>query len=54
MATIDLERLDITKTNVAVRELIEVTENARHRYLLEAYDRHRNLEHAPVSKPVGA
>ena len=27
-------------------ELIEVTENPRHRYLLEAYDRHRNLEHA--------
>jgi hypothetical protein len=38
--------LDICKTNVAVRELIEVTENPRHRYLLEAYDRHRNLEHA--------
>ena len=37
---------DITKTNVAVRELIEVTENPRHRYLLQAYDRHRNLEHA--------
>jgi hypothetical protein len=38
--------LDIRKTNVAVRRLIEVTENPRHRYLLEAYDRHRNLEHA--------
>jgi len=38
--------LDIRETNVAVRELIEVTENPRHRYLLEAYDRHRNLEHA--------
>ncbi len=37
---------DITKTNVAVQELIEVTENPRHRYLLQAYDRHRNLEHA--------
>ena len=37
---------DITKTNIAVRELIEVTENPRHRYLLLAYDRHRNLEHA--------
>lgn len=46
MATIDVAQLDITKTNVAVRELIEVTENPRHRYLLEAYDRHRNLEHA--------
>jgi hypothetical protein len=29
-----------------VQELIEVTENPRHRYLLQAYDRHRNLEHA--------
>jgi len=38
--------LDITKTNVAVQRLIEVTENPRHRYMLEAYDRHRNLEHA--------
>jgi hypothetical protein len=42
----EVERLDITETNIAVRELIEVTENPRHRYLLEAYDRHRNLEHA--------
>lgn len=42
----DLPALDITKTNIAVRELIEVTENPRHRYLLRAYDRHRNLEHA--------
>jgi len=46
MTPFDIKRLDITKTNVAVRELIEVTENPRHRYLLEAYDRHRNLEHA--------
>jgi ligand-binding SRPBCC domain-containing protein len=38
--------LDITQTNRAVQELIEVTENPRHRYLLQAYDRHRNLEHA--------
>ena len=38
--------LDITQTNVAVARLIEVTENPRHRYLLETYDRHRNLEHA--------
>ena len=29
-----------------MQELIEVTENPRHRYLLQAYDRHRNLEHA--------
>src|ERR1039458_9877179 len=38
--------LDITETNVAVQRLIDVTENPRHRYMLEAYDRHRNLEHA--------
>lgn len=36
--------LDITETNRAVRELLEVTETARHRFLLQAYDRHRNLE----------
>src|SRR4051812_17133571 len=46
MAPIDVAQLDITETNIAVRELIERTENPRHRYLLEAYDRHRNLEHA--------
>ncbi|MEO8967264.1 MAG: hypothetical protein ABI355_06705 [Solirubrobacteraceae bacterium] len=46
MATIDVRQLDITKTNIAVQQLIEVTENPRHRYLLQAYDRHRNLEHA--------
>jgi hypothetical protein len=38
--------LDITKTNVAVERLIAVTDNPRHRFLLEAYNRHRNLEHA--------
>jgi hypothetical protein len=46
MAAIDVKRLDITETNRAVTELIAVTENPRHRYILEAYDRHRNLEHA--------
>jgi hypothetical protein len=46
MPQIDGRDLDITKTNIAVTELIERTENPRHRYLLEAYDRHRNLEHA--------
>jgi hypothetical protein len=46
MTAMDVARLDITETNAAVRELIEATENPRHRYLLEAYDRHRNLEHA--------
>jgi hypothetical protein len=37
---------DITKTNQSVRQLIEKTENPRHRFLLIAYDRHRNLEMA--------
>jgi hypothetical protein len=37
---------DITKTNIAVERLRESTENARHRYLLAAYNRHRNLEMA--------
>ncbi len=46
MPQVDVKQLDITKTNAAVQELIEVTENPRHRYLLKAYDRHRNLEHA--------
>jgi hypothetical protein len=46
MPHLDGRDLDITKTNLAVTELIERTENPRHRYLLEAYDRHRNLEHA--------
>lgn len=46
MPSVDVKKLDITETNRAVRELIEVTESPRHRYLLEAYDRHRNLEHA--------
>ena len=46
MAQVDVRQLDITRTNLAVRKLIAVTENPRHRHLLEAYDRHRNLEHA--------
>jgi hypothetical protein len=35
---------DITKLNVAVHRLLEQTENPRHRYMLQAYDRHRLLE----------
>ncbi len=46
MSATDVTQLDIRNTNLAVRELIDRTENPRHRYLLEAYDRHRNLEHA--------
>jgi hypothetical protein len=44
--SIDITRLDITQTNVAVRRLIERTKDPRHRYILQSYDRHRNLEHA--------
>ncbi len=32
----DMGKYDITKTNAAVRDLLEVTENPRHRFLLEA------------------
>jgi len=46
MPRVAVKQFDITKTNIAVQELIESTENPRHRYLLQAYDRHRNLEHA--------
>ena len=46
---------DITKTNAAVDRLLEVTENPRHRYMLQAYNRHRNLEmagrHAEIFEP---
>jgi len=41
-----MARFDITKTNEAVRRLLEVTTNPRHRFLLMSYDRHRNLEMA--------
>ncbi len=38
--------LDITKQNVAVEKVLEQTTNPRHRYLLQAYLRHRYLESA--------
>jgi hypothetical protein len=38
--------LDITKTNAAIDRQLEVTENPRHRFLLEAFHRHRYLEMA--------
>jgi hypothetical protein len=44
--SIDITKLDITRTNIAVQRLIERTEDPRHRTILQAYDRHRNLEHA--------
>jgi hypothetical protein len=43
---IGMREPDITKTNIAVEQLLEVTENPRHRYMLEAYNRHRYLEMA--------
>jgi hypothetical protein len=39
-----MAKLDITKTNVAVERLLQVTENPRHRFMLMAYCRHRFLE----------
>ncbi|GAB2633207.1 hypothetical protein ABI214_15140 [Prescottella soli] len=39
-----MSRFDVTKTNIAVAQLIEQTVNPRHLYLLQAYNRHRNLE----------
>ena len=35
--------LDITETNKAVRDLLDRTKNPRHRFLLMAYDRHREM-----------
>ncbi|MDP9043486.1 MAG: hypothetical protein M3O01_01620 [Pseudomonadota bacterium] len=43
---IDMSRLDITKQNVAVEKALANTTNPRHRYLLQAYLRHRYLESA--------
>lgn len=42
----DMSHLDITKQNVAVEAVLEATDNPRHRYLLQAYLRHRYLESA--------
>ncbi len=39
-----MAKFDVTETNRAVERLLEVTESPRHRYLLEAYNRHRYLE----------
>ena len=35
---------DITKTNLAIEKLLEVTDNPRHRFLLQAFYRHRFFE----------
>jgi len=37
-------KLDLTKMNVAIDKLLEITENPRHRFLLQAFSRHRYLE----------
>ncbi len=44
MARIDKSKLDITKLNVAIDELLKVTQNPRHRFMLQSYYRHRFLE----------
>ena len=43
---IDMSKLDITNQNVAVEKVLATTDNPRHRYLLQAYLRHRYLESA--------
>jgi hypothetical protein len=44
MPRIDKAKFDITKTNDAVDRLLAVTTNPRHRFLLQAFYRHRFLE----------
>lgn len=45
-APCDIGHLDITRQNVAVEKVLAHTDNPRHRYLLQAYLRHRYLESA--------
>ena len=45
-----MERFDITRTNVAVERELENTQSPWHRYLLMAYNRHRYLEMADVTR----
>ena len=49
-----MARLDITEQNRAVEQVLEVTENPRHRYLLQSYLRHRYLESAGRYKEIFA
>ena len=44
MAGLDRDIFDITKTNRAIDALLTTTTKPRHRYLLQAYYRHRFLE----------
>jgi len=46
MTQIDMTLLDITQQNRAVEAVLEATQSPRHRYLLQAYLRHRYLESA--------
>jgi len=46
MVQINGRTLDITQQNVAVEKVLAATDNPRHRYLLQAYLRHRYLESA--------
>lgn len=39
-----MPKFDITKLNVAVDKLLETTEHPRHRFMLQAFGRHRYLE----------
>jgi len=39
-----MPKFDVTKLNVAIERQLEVTKNPRHRFLLQAYSRHRYLE----------
>ena len=39
-----MAKRDVTKLNVAIERLLAVTRNARHRFLLQAFSRHRYLE----------
>lgn len=44
MARLDKTKFDITRTNDAIDKLMLVTQNPRHRFLLQTYYRHRFLE----------
>jgi hypothetical protein len=39
-----MPKFDVTKLNVAIDRLLETTTDPRHRFLLQAYSRHRYLE----------
>ena len=47
-----MPRFDITQTHAAVDRLLAETTDPRHRFLLQAYHRHRNLEMAGRYKEI--